>query len=141
MRLVGQMAGSYLLLHLPRRFLLVGSALSVAAGMAALGAAAHLNVGHENEGLKGALGVLPLIGITIVALAYQVGLGPIPWSYTSNHEFRLQFLWPFLKLHFINHTFLVYFPPYLYSMIYVRTTLNHELQGGKYSYASLCLES
>lgn len=30
------------------------------------------------------LGVLPLIGVVSVALAYHIGLGPIPWSYTGS---------------------------------------------------------
>jgi len=83
MRLIGQFAGFYLLLRWPRKVLLVSSALAVAAGMAILGAAAHLNEGDGGRGLNGALGALPLVGVIVAALAYQLGLGPIPWSYTS----------------------------------------------------------
>ncbi len=32
------------------------------------------------------LDILPLISVNIIAIGYQAGLGPIPWSYTGKRK-------------------------------------------------------
>jgi len=78
-RLCSCFLGSYLIKRVPRRPLFIVSSLSVSLGMGLLGTAAYFNT----EDGTSALGFLPLISVMVVAVGYQAGLGPIPWSYTS----------------------------------------------------------
>ena len=108
-RLLSTFMGGLLLRRFARRPLLVVSALFVALGMALLGASNYIsmkqsdlhNIGttaaHNNnysttttqgelqdpEGSQNSflLNLLPLIGINMVAVSYQLGLGPIGWAY------------------------------------------------------------
>ena len=102
--------GGLLLRRFARRPLLIVSALFVALGMALLGASNYISFNQqdlggkdittnnnnysttstttrgEEEDLVGAqksffLNLLPLIGINMVAVSYQLGLGPIGWAY------------------------------------------------------------
>ena len=102
--------GGLLLRRFARRPLLVVSALFVALGMALLGASNYIslkqsdlhNIGttaahndnystttttqgelQDPEGSQNSflLNLLPLIGINMVAVSYQLGLGPIGWAY------------------------------------------------------------
>ena len=89
MRFAGQILGSFLLIRFRRLHLLSASCLLVSAGMTLLATSAYFNSGEvvvARESAKAFLGAAPLIAVVIVALAYHIGLGPIPWSYTGNDE-------------------------------------------------------
>ena len=86
MRFAGQILGSFLLIRFRRLHLLSASCLLVSAGMTLLATSAYFNSGEvvvARESAKAFLGAAPLIAVVIVALAYHIGLGPIPWSYTG----------------------------------------------------------
>ncbi|XP_059095673.1 facilitated trehalose transporter Tret1-2 homolog isoform X2 [Tigriopus californicus] len=91
-RLVSQILGSFLLIRFKRLHLLTISCAFVSMGFCILATSAYLNnkaLGQSSLDVDGhsgdfsLLGVLPLIGVMSVALAYHIGLGPIPWSYTA----------------------------------------------------------
>ena len=71
--------GGLLLRRFPRRPLLICSSLCVALGMALLGASSYISQGRENVSII--VELLPLIAVNIVAVSYQLGLGPIGWAY------------------------------------------------------------
>jgi len=80
-RLVACFVGSWFVKKFKRRLLFVISSLSVASGFVLLGLSVYL---LEGDGEKSAvLDVLPLLSVIIIAIGYQCGLGPIPWSYTA----------------------------------------------------------
>ncbi|XP_023324721.1 facilitated trehalose transporter Tret1 [Eurytemora carolleeae] len=80
-RLLACFFGSYLIKKAPRKPLFIISSLLVSLGMGLLGLAVYL---QEVQGVTGfAIGLLPLFSVFIVAISYQAGLGPIPWSYQS----------------------------------------------------------
>lgn len=84
MRLVSQVLGSFLLIRFQRRHLLVFSCVFVSLAMSLLATSAYLNNrpgSEEGASSSGFLGVLPLIAVTMAAVMYHIGLGPIPWSY------------------------------------------------------------
>ena len=67
-----------------RRPLLIITSLFVGLGMALLGTSAFLSREKEDAGeMSGFLDYLPLISVNIVAVSYQLGLGPICWSYAG----------------------------------------------------------
>ena len=39
---------------------------------------------NSDEGDIGVVGYFPLIAVSIIAVAYHIGIGPIPWSYSGN---------------------------------------------------------
>ena len=59
------------------------TSLSVALGMALLGASSYIPAHTTGGSLPGLLNYLPLISVNIVAVSYQLGLGPISWSYSA----------------------------------------------------------
>ena len=74
--------GGLLLRRFPRRPLLICSSLFVALGMALLGAASYISFHQDTQDQPSILlNLLPLIGINLVAVSYQLGLGPIGWAY------------------------------------------------------------
>ena len=73
--------GGLLLRRFPRRPLLICSSLCVALGMALLGASSYISQGREDVSLI--VELLPLIAVNIVAVSYQLGLGPIGWAYVA----------------------------------------------------------
>lgn len=83
-RLLSTIMGALLLRRFARRPLLILTSLSVALGMALLGTSAFLSKDKSDaEEISGFLGYLPLISVNIVAVSYQLGLGPICWSYAA----------------------------------------------------------
>ena len=78
-RLLSTFMGGLLLRRFPRRPLLICSSLCVALGMALLGASSYITQGSEDVSLI--VELLPLIAVNIVAVSYQLGLGPIGWAY------------------------------------------------------------
>ena len=83
-RLLSTFCGALLLRRFARRPLLIITSLSVALGMALLGTSAFLSKDKsEDEEITGFIGYLPLISVNIVAVSYQLGLGPICWSYAG----------------------------------------------------------
>ena len=84
LRLLSTFMGALLLRRFARRPLLISTSLFVALGMALLGATSYLSKDRsEDEVVEGFIGYLPLISVNIVAISYQLGLGPISWSYTG----------------------------------------------------------
>uniref|UniRef100_A0A0K2TRV0 Major facilitator superfamily (MFS) profile domain-containing protein n=1 Tax=Lepeophtheirus salmonis TaxID=72036 RepID=A0A0K2TRV0_LEPSM len=81
-RLTAQLAGVFLLARFARRTLFFTSALFMAIGTSMLGLGIYLNDETETS-TTDIVGVLPILGISIAAAAYPIGLSPIPWSYTS----------------------------------------------------------
>jgi len=102
-RLIGTSMGFFLLRRFRRRHLLVVSSLLTGFGMSLLGASAYLNetkptaayfnqttstnstsmTTPEDNVQSDLLGYLPLIGVITAAVAYHIGLSPVPWSYTA----------------------------------------------------------
>jgi len=83
-RLLSTFCGALLLRRFARRPLLIITSLCVALGMALLGMSAFLSKDKsEDEEITGFIGYLPLISVNIVAVSYQLGLGPICWSYAA----------------------------------------------------------
>lgn len=81
-RLGSTFMGGLLLRRFPRRPLLICSSLFVALGMALLGAASYISFHQDTQDQPSILlNLLPLIGINLVAVSYQLGLGPIGWAY------------------------------------------------------------
>ena len=80
-RLLSTFIGGGLLRRFPRRPLLICSSLCVALGMALLGASSYLL--HGEQEVPFLLELLPLIAVNLVAVSYQLGLGPIGWAYIS----------------------------------------------------------
>ena len=75
--------GGMLLRRFNRRPLLVISSLFVALGMGLLGASSYLRSQATATVETDLLDFLPLIGVNIAAVSYQLGLGPIGWAYIS----------------------------------------------------------
>ena len=75
--------GGMLLRRFNRRPLLVISSLFVALGMGLLGASSYLTSQATGTIETDLLDFLPLIGVNIAAVSYQLGLGPIGWAYIS----------------------------------------------------------
>ena len=75
--------GGMLLRRFNRRPLLVISSLFVALGMSLLGASSYLTSQETGTVETDLLDFLPLIGVNIAAVSYQLGLGPIGWAYIS----------------------------------------------------------
>ena len=78
-RLLSTFIGGGLLRRFPRRPLLVCSSLCVALGMALLGFSNYLS--HDTQEVSILVELLPLIAVNLVAVSYQLGLGPIGWAY------------------------------------------------------------
>ena len=75
--------GGLLLRRFNRRPLLVVSSLFVALGMGLLGVSSYLTINAPETVDTHLLDFLPLIGVNIAAVSYQLGLGPIGWAYMS----------------------------------------------------------
>ena len=75
--------GGLLLRRFNRRPLLVISSLFVALGMGLLGATSYITSNAPETVDTHLLDFLPLIGVNIAAVSYQLGLGPIGWAYIS----------------------------------------------------------
>ena len=75
--------GGMLLRRFNRRPLLVISSLFVALGMGLLGASSYFTNQATGTVKADLLDFLPLIGVNIAAVSYQLGLGPIGWAYIS----------------------------------------------------------
>ena len=82
-RLMSTFMGGLLLRRFNRRPLLVISSLFVALGMGLLGASSYLTSNAPETVDTHLLDFLPLIGVNIAAVSYQLGLGPIGWAYIS----------------------------------------------------------
>ena len=82
-RLLSTFMGGLLLRRFNRRPLLVISSLFVALGMGLLGASSYLTSNAHETVDTHLLDFLPLIGVNIAAVSYQLGLGPIGWAYIS----------------------------------------------------------
>ena len=82
-RLLSTFMGGLLLRRFNRRPLLVISSLCVALGMGLLGASSYLTSNAPATVGTHLLDFLPLIGVNIAAVSYQLGLGPIGWAYMS----------------------------------------------------------
>ena len=75
--------GGLLLRRFNRRPLLVTSSLFVALGMGLLGGSSYLTNKDPGTLDNHLIDFLPLIGVNIAAVSYQLGLGPIGWAYIS----------------------------------------------------------
>ena len=53
------------------------------AGFVLMGTSSYLMT-NSDEGDIGVVGYFPLIAVSIIAVAYHIGIGPIPWSYSGN---------------------------------------------------------
>ena len=82
-RLLSTFMGGLLLRRFNRRPLLVISSLFVALGMSLLGASSYITSNAHETVDTHLLDFLPLIGVNIAAVSYQLGLGPIGWAYIS----------------------------------------------------------
>ena len=82
-RLLSTFMGGLLLRRFNRRPLLVISSLFVALGMGLLGASSYITSNAHETVDTHLLDFLPLIGVNIAAVSYQLGLGPIGWAYIS----------------------------------------------------------
>ena len=85
-RFLSQILGSFLLLRFRRRHLLVFSCFFVAAAMSGLATASYLTHRDRGEDAGAMVGWLPMLAVVTAALAYHLGLGPIPWAYTGELE-------------------------------------------------------
>jgi len=82
-RLVSTLCGGLLLRRFARRPLLILSSLSVALGMSLLGASCYMSQDKGDKEISVLLDLLPLISVNLVAVSYQLGLGPIGWAYMA----------------------------------------------------------
>ena len=82
-RLLSTFMGGLLLRRFNRRPLLVVSSLFVALGMGLLGVSSYLTINAPETVDTHLLDFLPLIGVNVAAVSYQLGLGPIGWAYMS----------------------------------------------------------
>lgn len=64
-----------------RRPLLIISSLCVCLGMSLLGYATYANDQEDAEDTGFVRDYLPLISVLFIAVSYQLGLGPVGWSY------------------------------------------------------------
>ena len=106
MRFAGQIAGSFLLIRVKRRHLFIVSALCVSigeflpsrpglatgdhaphfpfvSGFVLMGTSSYLISKAGQDEAMGVVGYFPLIAVSIIAVAYHIGIGPIPWSYSG----------------------------------------------------------
>ena len=84
-RLLASSLGALMMRRFARRPLLVLSSLSVGLGMILLGYSTHHNSTRDPDLEDGSFlaNYLPLISVNFIAVAYQLGLGPVGWSYTA----------------------------------------------------------
>ena len=48
-----------------------------------MGVSSYLTSGESSD-LSPVVGFLPVFGVSLIAVTYHIGLGPIPWSYTGD---------------------------------------------------------
>ena len=77
-----------------RRPLLIISSLCVCLGMSLLGYATYANDQEDAEDTGFVRDYLPLISVLFIAVSYQLGLGPVGWSYLckTKLQYRSDFL-------------------------------------------------
>ena len=77
-----------------RRPLLIISSLCVCLGMSLLGYATYANDQEDAEDTGFVRDYLPLISVLFIAVSYQLGLGPVGWSYLCkiDLQYRSEFL-------------------------------------------------
>ena len=50
-----------------------------------MGTSSYL-ISNSDQDDVGVVGYFPLIAVSVIAVAYHIGLGPIPWSYSGTYS-------------------------------------------------------
>ena len=58
--------------------------LSVA-GFVLMGTSSYL-ISNSDQDDIGVVGYFPLVAVSVIAVAYHIGIGPIPWSYSGTYR-------------------------------------------------------
>ena len=84
-RLLGSSLGALMMRRFARRPLLILSSLCVGLGMILLGLSTQHNSDRDPEVEDNGFvaNYLPLVSVNLIAVSYQLGLGPVGWSYTA----------------------------------------------------------
>ena len=51
-----------------------------------MGTSSYLMSKSDQDDEMGVVGYFPLIAVSIIAVAYHIGIGPIPWSYSGTYH-------------------------------------------------------
>ena len=84
-RLAASSLGAIMMRRFNRKPLLIISSLCVSLGMSLLGYATFSNSKATGSDLGFVANYLPLISVNFIAISYQLGLGPVGWSYICKY--------------------------------------------------------
>ena len=88
-RLAASSLGAIMMRRFNRKPLLIISSLCVSLGMSVLGYTTFSNDREARQGTDSNSGFvanyLPLISVNFIAISYQLGLGPVGWSYICKY--------------------------------------------------------